>query len=61
MVFAIVALLLNVVEFILINDHIMSTMGGWGEIPIGAMPWFGSLIFLVFAIVVGIFAETQDK
>jgi hypothetical protein len=55
-ILAVISLLINAFELILVNNYIMRT-GGWGDIPMCGIPWIGSLMLLLFAILLGVFAE----
>ena len=57
---AVISLLASAIEFVWVNDNIMKH-GGWGDIPLFGLPWIGSLMLLLFAILLGIFAESQNK
>jgi hypothetical protein len=59
-VLMVVSLLANAVEFVLLNDYIMRH-GSWGDIPLLSAPWWGSLVLLSLAILLGIVAECQKE
>lgn len=59
-VLAVVSLLVNAIELVLVNNFIMRQWG-WGDIPMGGIPWFGSLALLLFAILLAILAESRNE
>jgi hypothetical protein len=59
-VLAVVSLLVNAIEFVLVNNFIMRQWG-WGDIPMGGILWLGSLMLLVFAILLAILAESRNE
>ena len=59
-VLVVVSLLVNAIEFVLVNNYI-TQHGGWGDIPMAGLPWFGSFVLLVFAILLGILAEHLNE
>jgi hypothetical protein len=59
-VLVVVSLLVNAIEFVLVNNY-LTRHDGWGDIPMGGIPWFGSFVLLVFAILLGILAEYRNE
>jgi uncharacterized Tic20 family protein len=59
-VLVVVSLLVNAIEFVLVNNYI-TQHEGWGNIPMGGILWFGSFLLLVFAILLGILAEYRNE
>ena len=59
-VLAVVSLLVNAIEFVLVNDYILRHEG-WGDMSMFGVLWLVSLVLPLFAILLGILAEYRNE